>query len=45
MRLKLQELHKANSKTQKLKQQKDDSYKEISDIFHYQSLLFVHEAI
>ena len=45
MRLKLQELQEVDSKTQKLEQQKANSYKEIDDIFHYQSLLFVPKAI
>ena len=45
MRLKLQELHKAPSKVQELKQQKANGYKKIDDIFHYQSLLFIPKAI
>ena len=45
MRLRLQELQKANSKGQRLKQQKTNSYKEIDEIFHYQSLSFVLKTI
>ena len=45
MRLKLQELQKANSKAQELRHQKANNYKEIDEIFHYQGLLFVSKAI
>ena len=45
MRLRLQELEKTNNKAQELRQQKADGYKEINDIFHYQSLPFAPKAI
>ena len=35
MRLRLQELQKANSKAQELRQQKADSYEKIDEILHY----------
>ena len=45
MRLKLQELQKANKEAQELRQQKTNCYEKIDDIFHYQSLLFVFKVI
>ena len=45
MRLRLQELQEVNRKAQELKQQTANGYKEIDDIFHYQSLPFVCKAI
>ena len=35
MRLRLQKLQKADSKTQRLRQQKTNGYKKIDEIFHY----------
>ena len=45
IRLRLQKLPKANRKAQELRQQKANGYKEINDIFHYQSLTFLPKAI
>ena len=45
MRLRLQELQKANSEAQKLRQQKSHSFKEIDEIFYYQYLPFIPKAI
>ena len=45
MRLRLQKLQEADSKVQKLRQQKTNGYEKINNILHYQSLLFVPKAI
>ena len=45
IRLKLQELQKADSEVQKLRQQKANGYKKIDEILYYQSLPFVSKAI
>ena len=45
MKLRLHELQKANSKASRLRQQKIHSYKEINEIFYYQSLFFVAKTI
>ena len=45
MRVKLQELHRANSEAQELKQQKTDGYKEIDEILYHQDLPFIPKAI
>ena len=45
MRLRLQDLQEADRKAQELRQQKADGYKEIDNIFHYQSLPFIPKAI
>ena len=45
MRLRLQKLQEANSKTQGLRQQKVNGYKESNEIFYYQGLPFVSKAI
>ena len=45
IRLKLQELQETDSEAQELRHQKTNGYKNINEIFHYQGLLFVPEAI
>ena len=45
MRLRLQKLEEANSKTQGLKQKKTDSYEKINKIHYHQGLPFVPKTI
>ena len=45
MRLRLQELNKANHEAQELRQQKVDGYQEIDEIFYHQRLPFIPKAI
>ena len=45
MKLWLQELQEANSKIQKVRQQKPDGYKKIDEIPDYQYSLLVFQAI
>ena len=45
IRLRLQELQETDNKAQELKQEKVDGFKKIDDIFHYQSLPYIPEAI
>lgn len=45
MKLRLQELQEADIEAQYLTQQKSKGYKEIDEILHHQSLLFIPEAI
>ena len=45
MKLRLEELQKAKSKAQELRQQKANGYKEIDEIFHHQGLPFIPKVI
>ena len=45
IRLRLQELQKANCEVREVKQQKADGYKKVNKIFYYQDLPFVPKAI
>ena len=45
MWLGLQELQETNSEAQELRQQGQESYKEVDEVFHHQCLLFMPEAI